>query len=77
MSRLRADELLGRDVTRKRDGAVGRVTNISDCFTGSHSGHVFKTLVTVTLRDAALSKKAGGPMVGDLGWFRSNFKVTR
>ncbi len=77
MSRLPADELLGRDVQRKSDGAFGRVTNVSDAFTGSHSGHVFKKLVTISLRDRVLRARAGGPMVGDLGWFRSNFKVTR
>lgn len=75
MSRIPASGLRGRDVQRKRDGAFGRVTNLSEVFTGSHPGQVFKTLVTVSLRDEALARRAGGPMVGDLGWFRSNFKV--
>lgn len=75
MSRIPASQLLGRNVKRKSDGAIGRVTNVSEAFTGSHSGHVFKTLVTVTLQDKALARKAGGPMVGDLGWFRSYFRV--
>ena len=70
-------ELIGRRVQRKRDGAIGTVTNLSAAFTGSHSGHVFKTLLTVSLRDEQLRSQAGGPMVGDLGWFRSNFKVIR
>lgn len=75
MSRLPASKLLGRDVLRKRDGAPGRVTSVSEAFTGSHSGHVFKVLVSVTLKDSILHTEAGGTMVGDLGWFRSNFKV--
>lgn len=67
--------LPGRAVRRKRDGAMGRVTHVGDVFTGRHPGHVFKSLVTVTLDDATLRAQAGGAMVGDLGWFRSNFTV--
>ena len=70
---MKTSQLLGQKVKRKRDGAIGHVTEISEAFTGSHPGRVFKTLVAVTLIDNALSLAAGGPMVGDLSWFRSFF----
>lgn len=76
--RFSAHDLTGRFVTRKRDGAAGEVIEVSDSHPSvAHPGPFFKTLIHIRLDDSTLREAAGGDMVGELSWFRSNFKVVK
>lgn len=67
---------MGRDVARKRDGAIGRVVDVALAVPQvARPGKWGKTIVTVRYRDEAVRREVGGDATGDLGWFRSHFKV--
>lgn len=76
--RFQADSLTGRYVTRKRDSAIGEVIEVSlSAPSTPHPGVWGKTIIVIRLQDQTLREAAGGDMTGDLGWFRSNFKVVK
>jgi hypothetical protein len=69
---MRSD--IGTRVVRKRDSATGVITSrVLSVSPVSRPGVFGQTVVGVTLDDAALRAAAGGEMVGELGWLKSNF----
>lgn len=67
---------VGMYVTRKRDGATGRITaRVLATSPFSRPGVYGTTVYDVRLDDEALRIAAGGTMTGDTGWLRSNFKI--
>jgi hypothetical protein len=65
----------GQRVERKRDGATGTI-EVSESFTRGVR-FPFKTIITVRFDDSEVQRRAGGPSVGDLSWFRSNYREER
>lgn len=71
---LKHTSLVGKRIVRKRDGATGSVSDVSEVCTRGVA-FPFKTLVHVRLDSTLLADAVGGDMVGDLGWFKSYFRV--
>ncbi len=69
---------IGQRVERKRDGAAGVIVARSLAVPSvAHPGIYGKTVVSIRLDDQTLRANAGGDMVGDLSWLKSNFRITR
>lgn len=78
MKRFRADDLTGRHVARKRDGAIGEVIAVDLAVPSrAHPGVWGKTVITIHYQDQLVQDAVGGDATGDLSWFRSHFKVLK